>query len=321
MSLFKKRANYALAVVGTMCLLASVTHAQGVYDFTVHTPTSRLQGSLSTSMTSDGTLIGNYNAETNPTGTRTKPGLFGTFGATENLPVAAALGGQISGPLDARSSGVFGLSVDTEALSLEMTGLLTNLLTDGPVELPVTLSLQTETFRTRNPMFIYPGVPITLPIGNASLTAMSLRQVGGGLGTLIQVGPNEFDFIVTPLVELTLTATLMGNEFALPGTPTPIALGGRLTLSGETATVSAVQMIEQEFSQTLDQALPQTPFALPTLDPNSPANVLLDLVVRQISGSIDATWTLNANGRLVPAPGAWLLIAGAGLAASRRRRR
>lgn len=309
-----------VAMLGVMAAMTSAAQGQGLYDFTVHTPTSHLQGTLSTAMTSDGTLIGNYNAETNPTGTRTKPGLFGTFGPTENVPVAAALGGQISGPLDARSSGGFMLNVDTEALSVDMAGLLTNLLADGPIELPMTLSLQTETFRTRNPTFIYPGVPISLPVGNASLTAMSIRQVGGGAGTLIPVGPNEFDFIVTPLVELTLSASLMGNVFELPGTPTPLALGGRLTLTGETATVSAVQAIDQSFAQTIDQPLPETPFALPTLDPNAPANVLLNLMLREISGSIDATWTLHANGRLVPSPGAWLALVGFGLAGGRRRR-
>lgn len=308
------------AMVSVMAAMTSAALGQGLYDFTVHTPTSRLQGTLSTAMTTDGTLIGNYNAETNPTGTRTKSGLFGAFGATENLPVAAALGGQIGGPLDARSSGGFSLNVDTEALSVDMAGLLTNLLADGPIELPMTLSLQTETFRTRNPTFIYPGVPISLPVGNASLTAMSIRQVGGGAGTLIPVGPNEFDFIVTPLVELTLSASLMGNVFDLPGTPTPLALGGRLTISGESATVSAVQAIDQSFAQTIDQPLPETPFALPTLDPNAPANVLLNLMLREISGSIDATWTLHANGRLVPSPGAWLALVGFGLAGGRRRR-
>ena len=57
-----------------------------LYDFNVVAPPSGISGNLAISARTQGTLVGNYDQTNNPTGTRTKPGLFGSFDPTENVP-------------------------------------------------------------------------------------------------------------------------------------------------------------------------------------------------------------------------------------------
>ncbi len=87
--------------VSVLLGLSGMAHAQnGVYTFAFDTTQSGLAGEIETSASTTGTLIGNYNQETNPTGTRTKPGIniFEPFGPTENLPVNVSLGLGLGAP-------------------------------------------------------------------------------------------------------------------------------------------------------------------------------------------------------------------------------
>ena len=75
------------------------------YDFNVVAPPSGISGSLALSARTQGTLVGNYNPDTNPNGTRTKPGLFGPFGPTENVPVEVRIGAAIGGNINRQAGG------------------------------------------------------------------------------------------------------------------------------------------------------------------------------------------------------------------------
>jgi hypothetical protein len=68
-----------------------------LYDFNVVAPPSGISGNLAISARTQGTLVGNYDPDTNPNGTRTKPGLFGSFDPTENVPVEVRIGAAIGG--------------------------------------------------------------------------------------------------------------------------------------------------------------------------------------------------------------------------------
>ena len=83
--------TYAMiASCSVSMLLATDATAEvsGQYRFTYLPTQSGLNATLSATVSTSGTMIGNYDAAANPTGTRTKPGIFGSFGSTENLPVA-----------------------------------------------------------------------------------------------------------------------------------------------------------------------------------------------------------------------------------------
>jgi hypothetical protein len=82
------------------------------YDFNVVAPPSGISGSLALSARTQGTLVGNYNPDTNPNGTRTKPGLFGPFGPTENVPVEVRIGAAIGGNINRQAGGTFRATVD-----------------------------------------------------------------------------------------------------------------------------------------------------------------------------------------------------------------
>lgn len=283
----------------------------GTYDFTINRMQSGLAAAVSADVSTDGTLIGNYDEKTNPTGTRTKPGLFGPFGATENLPVQTRLGVGMDGTINTRTDGGFRLVIDRKSNSLSMSGFEADFLSGSGVNLPITITLQTETFRTRNPTFLYPGVPIELPLGEATLSRFDVVQVGDAApGVITPDGTGAFGFTIVPLVQLNLTISVLGNEFVVPGVPTPFPLAGTLRVMGDNATIDAMQPIELTQSAMPGVMIPQFPLALPTLNPDQPANVLLDLTLQEVQASIIGTLNLRADGVLIPAPGACLALAG-----------
>src|SRR5262245_28196743 len=171
------------------------------YEFQVATDLSGLNADISLTAATDGTLIGNWDPVNNPTGTRTKPGLFGPFGPDENVPVPLSLGGTIGGPAQTSSSGSFGLAVDLVNNAVILTNYLMNFLNSGPLDLPASVTLDFDSFRTRNPTSIVPGIPVTLPIGAATVSKFSVMQVGPGVsGLLTPTGPNTYTFVTAPLV-------------------------------------------------------------------------------------------------------------------------
>lgn len=302
---------------------AGATAAPLAYQFEIHQPSSGLNATVTNRIVTSGTLIGDYNADTNPTGTRTKPGLFGSFGATENVAVNVGVTGQLSGTTTSRTSGGFGMTIDAEAGTASMDGFVADYLASGRLRLPASVVFSYESFRTRNPSSTYPGgIPVTIPFGEAEVTALTATQIGpGSLGTLTQVSTNVFEFTVAPIVTLTASFDLLGNVFVVPGAPTALVISGTITLGpGNTASITSVQPVTFENGQDVNQPLPQQPFALPTvLPPGGTANVLLDLTLSRVESSISGTSTLNANGILIPAPGVATLGAIGALSLRRKR--
>mgnify|MGYP007037742785 CR=1 FL=1 len=318
------RGVVVVCVAGVACG-AGAAQAQvvGLYDFAYVPSQSGLNAAIDVGAQAGGTLIGDYDAVDNPAGTRTKPGLFGSFGATENVAVNVSnLGIGLGGNLNTDTTGGFRMAFDSNAGTVALSDLSANFLGNGAASLPITVSLSTETFRTRNPTFLYPGVPIDLPIGSASVTALSMTQVGPSIGTLTQTGPNAYDFAVATLVNVSLSAGALGQVIDLPGTAAlPFGFAGSVVFSGETAVVTSLVPIDFSQSQDPGQVLPEFALPLPTLDPNTPANVLLNLTLNQIGAEIAGDLRTTANGVLVPAPGSAVLGLAALLMARRRRGR
>ena len=307
----------AIGLVGT----SAASAVPQVYDFVINQRTSGIDATVTNTLNTAGTLIGDYDATSNPTGTRTKPGLLGSFGNTENVAVPVTLAGGLSGHSVSHTSGGFGLAIDTATGGLSISNFGANLLAGGSLRLPATITLSYDTFRTRSPSSTYiGGFPITLPFGEADVTALTMQQIGpASLGTVTQTAVNTFDFTATVLVQTTASLSLFGNTFDIPGAPSAILLQGQIVLSGEHATLASLNTLDLSNSQDINQALPQFAFGLPTiLPPGSTANVLFDLNVSSISSSISGDNSINADGVLVPAPAACVLLLGA--AGLRRRR-
>lgn len=311
-------------IIGASAVVFAATLAHGqVYDFTLNTTTSGLAGSADFGADTSGTLVGNYDATANPTGTRTKPGLFGSFGETENIAVPTTLGLGVAGPLSSRASGGFRASLQGDGGVVTISDYAVNLLHSGAITLPATLSVSFDSFRTRNPTSTYVGgFPLSIPFGDATISRLEAVQLTPATGTLTPTGGGVYDFSVTMLAGLTAEFSVLGA--ALPATtiPVPITLEGQIMLNGGVADLMSVQPLA--FSNTVNPgiALPQIPLDLPTvLPPGSTASVLFDLLLDSVGTSLDTTLTTKATGVLVPTPAGVALLGLAGVLAARRRRR
>lgn len=320
--MFTTRAVRAL-VAGLTCLPAGAALAQLPFDFVIQPAQSGFSATLGVAANTTGTLIGNYDPKSNPTGTRTKPGLFGPFGPEENVPVNMTLGLGLGGSPQSQQTGNFRLTLNPAAGTVMLAGYQTNLLASGSVGLDATLSLETDTFRTRNPTSVYiGGIPIELPIGEATLSELRAEQTADpALGVLQTLEPNRYAFLVAPLVTLTATLDVFGNPIEAPGTPTPFLLEGEIVVNGASAVLTSLRTLTQEQVLEPGLALPEFPLDLPTiLPPGDTAHLLLNLTLSDITFGIDGELRTTAFGTLVPEPATAALLALLAAAVSIRRR-
>jgi hypothetical protein len=312
------RSTVPIALLALITLAAPA--AAQLFDFSLQPGGSGLAGTMSFDADTSGTLIGNWDKVSNPGGTRTKPGIFGTFEPNENVPVPMQLGLRIGGPINSPASGGFRLDVQSAAGQLTMTSFAADFLQGGPVTLPITLDLLYDSFRTRAPNSTYiGGIPLPIPFGEAALVQLTAQQIGVSMGALTPTGPGTYDFVIAPQVALTAEFSVLNNSFVIPGTPILLPLQGQLTVSGTTAHLVSIRPLEFSSMVQPNIALPQFPFELPTILPAGEiAHLLMNLTLTQIASGFDGTLALTSSGTLVPAPAAALLLPGLLLARRRR---
>ncbi|MFI4881269.1 MAG: GC-type dockerin domain-anchored protein [Phycisphaerales bacterium JB064] len=282
----------------SLALLATAAAACAqTYDMAL-TDASGLDGSLLIGIDTTGSLIGDWDPDTNPTGTRTKPGLFGSFGATENVPVPASVGLAIGDDLMAGSSGGFSLVLDTAEGEATVSGAVFDLLGGGSLALPAEISLSFDSFRTRAPDSTFiGGFPITLPLGELSLTALHFTQTEAAIGMLTPTGPDAWSLAIALPGELTGEVDALGSPLELPPTPALLPLAGTVTLVGGELVFSAGASLEQDSTQEPMTALPPIPLPLPTILPaGSTANLVANLMLDELSVGFVADIVVEARG-------------------------
>ncbi len=286
-----------IAIVAALALPA---FAGGDLAFVVDQNASSVLATTSLLADSEGTLIGDFDAATNPVGTQTRPGFFGGSG---NNPIPLSLDVLSSTTIDTSPSGAFDLAFDTDALTFDISALALDLISAGVADSGIDVTLEWSTFNTINPTFIFPGgVPITLPISTSQLTALSLAQTAPSAlpGVLTPAGVDTFTMLGAVPVSLTISAD--SATFPLPETvfDAVLPLTGQLVINPDASASVTLTIDLADLSQLIDlSATPPVeniPLELPTLGADT-ASVLLSL---QFAGAtINATGAINivANGQ------------------------
>lgn len=248
---------------------------------------SGLAADIDLTFVTDGNLIGDFHIDDNSEGTRTKPGLFGTFGPEENEPVAAALLPAISGSPDTEAAGQLVLLVDHDAATASFHDFFADLLANGPADVALNITVDFDSFRTRAPDSLYIGAALPLPIDSAALTALQLTQVGPGTGALQEEEDGVYSLTLNGDVELSGAIDLLGTVVDIPPMLVPLAFDGTLDLRGGAAELAATGPLEFVDGTDLDIPLPDFPLDLPTiLPPGATAHLILQLTASSIDADV-----------------------------------
>jgi hypothetical protein len=291
----KNLRSIAGAVAGLVA--AAAAWADSTYLFTLDSQASALGSALSVLAPTSGTLIGVYNAVGNPTGTRTKPGLFGTFGDTENVAVPVTVSIAIAGDSTTNPTGSFLLRLDEEAGEAGLSGLSLDLLGGDEPAISVTANVNWSSFRTRNPTCtLLGGITIPIPLGQAVISTLTAVQGSvEAVGTLVPTGPSTFAVTIPVEVDVSLGASFLEQE--IPPTPqlVPVVFAAEVTLDGQGGASISVSLDGLELSQEQPGPIGD-PFSLPFTEPLCQGNLNFDLQVQSLSAESSLNAALVAAG-------------------------
>jgi hypothetical protein len=287
-----------LRTLAASVLLAPVCLAQS-YQFTLDAQASTTSINLDVSLPTPGTAIGNYDAATNPTGTITCTNVFGTCNNT-SFPISATIESEpaaIGTP-----GGGFLANIDTTAGAISISGLSVAAIGRQSAVADVTLVLNYQTFRTRQPNSVFPGgFTLPLPIGQATLDNILFVQSGPAAGTLTpSATPNVWDVTIAVPTTLSFDLTLpSGGTQAVGPVPSSLPMVGTLDTAGSRPRLTIA--IDQSGSQVIPNPQPGTviediAFAVPTVLPTGGvANLVLDLIPGDLTlGAVtDINWAAN----------------------------
>jgi len=270
------------------------------WTLTVDPAVSQTDGSSTVASDLAGFLIGDFDPETNPDGTSTLPGIFGGSG---NQPVDLTLDLAIGGPFAGGVSGGLQALGDPASGELTLSGLSLDLLSGSAPPLPLTVTVLFETFRTFNPDSLFPGgIPLEVPLGEATVSSLEALQIGAALVTATPAGKNSYTLAGEVSLLLFAEVSALGDVLLLP----PVAVTVPLEASGITidgkgvATLSlgfAFAVSEEDTGPFEEPVLDGVPFDLPTVfPPGDIAGVEFTATPESVSTSISLTIGLVASG-------------------------
>jgi hypothetical protein len=230
-----------------------------------------------------GTLVGDWDEETNPDGTRTIPGLWGGSGNTA-IPMEMVF----NIPLSFNGNCLGGMSIDIAAPELcIMQNIEWDLLGGGDASAALSMTVQYESFHTEQPTAIFiGGFPIEIPLNESPITQAQFQQLAIAVGTSVELpdqpGVFEIQAAVGGLLHLTVD---------MLGTPIPMQLPVAGMIEGTYAYGAQSESVHLTGTFSIDETfdlpaepLPTIPMELPTiLPPGSIASVLLDLALQTVA--------------------------------------
>jgi hypothetical protein len=286
----------------TVAASAGLAAADGTYQFTLDSQQSALTSAINITAPSTGSLIGDYDPATNPTGTRTKPGFFGTFGETENVPVPLTVTVVVNGNNTTNPTGAFALRLDPVSGEAGLSGLSLDLLGGDDIVVSVTANLLWNTFRTRNPTCLVPGgITIPLPLGQAVVSTLTAQQgAGEAVGTLVESAPGTYVVAIPVTLSVALGASFLDTE--IPPTPqeVPLVFAAEVTVSGGQASISVE--LEGFDTQQQQEGPIGDPFSVPFTEPLCGGNLIFNLQLQSLSAGSGVSGQLVAAGDKQAAP-------------------
>ncbi len=237
-------------------------------------------------------ILGDFDAATNPTGTRTIPGLFG--GDTNaNTPVPLTAGGLTTGANSGSNppspAGSFQIRIDPEASECVLSSVSVDLLNGATAGGSAGASIRYSSFRTRQPTCtVLGGFTIPIPLGSISVTTLIISQQDEeDAGTLTDNGDGSFDFSVPMIVVATIGVELDGAPTPVDPVPVPVVLTGTITPAGDTANVTMALQVSETSTEPGPFAVGTVPFA----EPLCGGSLLITLVL----ASVETTVTVDAS--------------------------
>jgi len=254
-----------------------------------------LSGTMGTTL--DGTLIGDWDEETNPDGTQTRPGVWGGSG---NNPIPISMTVTIAFDGDTSPRGPLDLVIDDELGLASINNLAWDVLPEEFLPAALTATTLFETFRSINPDSLYPGgTPVDIPLGEATVTACTITQSapGGGPATPIDGMPGAHRIMVAvpAVLDMLIASEALGEL--------PMQFPIVLDIDGDHYVGNATDRLEMSATSSLDESgdlppepLPTIPMELPTIvPPGDYAGVLLDLTPTNASAALAIAAELTAT--------------------------
>jgi hypothetical protein len=250
-----------------------------------------------------GSWIGDFDAATNPTGTQTRPGLFGGSGNVA-IPFSSVVNPAVVAD-GAIPTGGFGLRYDDVTGVMTVDGFSLDLFGKDAADLVANLTLTYSSFRTFTPNSLYIGVNgLTIPLPVGELSKIAAAQTGPAGGIAVPQGDGTSTFSIVVPCDFTLQASAVGQAFDQV-IPAAFVLAGRIEPKGGGVQLTTTVAFEQ--STEIPAGLPaleSQPFGLPTiLPPGATANLLITGEFGAGSASIAFDGTLIATGTPTAVPG------------------
>ncbi|MEO6710712.1 MAG: hypothetical protein ABI054_01420 [Planctomycetota bacterium] len=291
-----------LHAFSALALLSAAAQAQN-FSFQVAQAQSQVTIDSSFSLGLPGSVIGDYDALNNPGGTRTLPGLFGGSG---NQPVPMDITFMTDLAHQGAPSGGFSAQIDVNAGTITVDGLTLDALAGQAVQADLTLELLYQTFRTFQPTSLFiGGIPLPLPLGQASVTGLVFVQNAPAIGVLVPdlLLPETFSATILVPTDVSFSIDLLGQVTPVGPLPVVLPLAGSLTLHAGLArlTVSAQQSNNQTIKDPFPgQTIDNLPLPVPTiLPPGATANLLFNAVFGELALDISASFDLVVDGAAV----------------------
>jgi hypothetical protein len=282
-------------------LVATLPAAAGQWSCTF-APESRYSQTTAIQLPLAGTWIGDYDAITNPTGTQTRPGLFGGSGNVA-IPFSSVVKptAQIT---DATPLGGYGLSLDTATGAVEVTGFTADLLGGQPGSTATDIALTFSSFRTFAPNSTFFGVSnLNVPLESGALDVATANQTGSAVGAATPNKDGSWSFAVSVPVDVAVAGAAIGQPFASV-TPGVLAFAGTIAFEGAGVRVTSQASTQETAPVPPGPPLVNVPFPLPTiLPPGATANLLMSGTFSEGTATTASTASIVAVGSPALRPG------------------